>query len=230
MQSKIEKIIGYSFNQEALLKKALTHSSYIQNTKDRVDCNNERLEFLGDAMLDAILSIDLYTRLSMVGEGDLTKIRARVVCEESLAAIARKLSLGEYMLLGEGEKRGGGKNKDSILSDALEALVGAITLDGGFIKAQEFIQLHFEEPLVNAINKGAESDYKTAIQEALQAEGKKDFEYRVIKEEGPAHAKTFFVELVMGDIILGSGTGMSKKEAERNAAKAALEGRGNIVF
>lgn len=210
MQSKIEKTIGHQFQDDSLLKKALTHSSYIQNTKNRADRDNERLEFLGDAILDAVISIDLYNRLGTVGEGDLTKIRARVVCEESLAHIARKLSLGDFILLGEGEKRGGGNDKDSILSDALEAIIGALTMDGGFIKAEEFIHMHFEESLLNAIKRGPESDYKTAIQELLQSENKQDFEYRVVKEEGPAHAKTFFVELIMGTLILGAGIGTSK--------------------
>lgn len=230
MQNKIEEIIGYKFQNHNLLIKALTHSSYIQNTKDRIKKDNERLEFLGDAILEAVISLAIYKQLSMVGEGDLTKIRARVVCEESLALIARKLSLGEHILMGEGERRGGGNDKDSILSDALEAVIGAISLDGGFLEAQDFIYRHFEETLAFAIKRGAESDYKTSIQEVLQAEGQHNFEYRVVREEGPAHAKTFYVELVILGKILGSGVGLSKKEAEQNAAKAALEGRDSIVL
>jgi ribonuclease-3 len=230
LQNKVEEVLKYDFQDGNLLKMALTHSSYIQNPKDRIGKDNERLEFLGDAILDAVISIDLYTRFGMVGEGALSKTRARVVCEESLAAIARKLSLGEYIMLSEGERRGGGEDKDSILSDTLEALIGAIALDGGFPKAQEFIKQNFEASLIDAINKGAESDYKTSIQEVLQSEGKQDFEYRVVKEEGPAHAKMFYVELVLENATLGAGVGMSKKEAEQNAAKAALEGRDNIVL
>jgi len=230
LQNKVEEGLKYKFQDGNLLKKALTHSSYIQNSKDRIDRDNERLEFLGDAILDAVISIDLYNRLGVAGEGALSKTRARVVREESLADIARKLSLGEYILLSEGERRGGGEDKDSILSDTLEAIIGAIALDGGFPEAQEFVKRNFEAPLIDAINKGGESDYKTSIQEVLQSEGKQDFEYRVVKEEGPAHAKTFYVELVLENTTLGAGVGMSKKEAEQNAAKAALEGRDNIVL
>lgn len=230
MRSKIEERINYKFRDGDLLKKALTHSSYITNTKDRMQHDNERLEFLGDAILDAVISIELYKRLAMSGEGDLSKTRARVVCEESLADVARDISLGEYLMLSEGERRCGGNDKDSILSDALEAIIGAITLDGGIHKAEEFIKGFFQDTLLNAIERGSESDYKTSIQELLQAKGKQDFEYLVVKEEGPPHAKTFYVELVLEGRVLGSGIGLSKKEAEQNAAKTALEGRDNIVL
>ena len=230
MRNKMEEGLKYKFHRGELLEKALTHSSYIPNTKERIDHDNERLEFLGDAILDAVISMDLYKRLGMVGEGELSKTRSRIVCEESLAHIARKLSLGDYLLLGEGERRTGGNAKDSILSDVLEAIIGAIVLDGGYNKAEEFIGRHFEEALVDAIKRGAESDYKTSIQEFLQGQGKQDFEYRVVKEEGPPHAKTFYVELLLEASVLGTGIGLSKKEAEQNAAKAALEGRDNIVL
>lgn len=230
MRNKIEERLKYVFRNGDLLEKALTHSSYIENTKDRVDLDNERLEFLGDAILDAVISMDLYNRLNMVGEGELSKIRSRIVCEESLAHVARKLSLGKYLFMGEGELKTGGDDKDSILSDALEAIIGAVTLDGGFNKAEEFIHKHFEETLLEALKKGGESDYKTSIQELLQGEGKQKFQYRVIKEEGPPHAKTFYVELILENAVLGTGIGRSKKEAEQNAAKVALEGRDNIVL
>ncbi len=230
MRNKIEQLLKYEFRNGDLLEKALTHSSYIATTKDRVDLDNQRLEFLGDAILDAVISMDLYNRLNMVGEGELSKIRSRIVCEESLAHIARKLSMGDYLLMGEGERRTGGNNKDSILSDSLEAIIGAVALDGGFNKAEEFIYIHFEETLLEALKRGGESDYKTSIQEILQGEGKQKFEYRVIKEEGPPHAKTFYVELVLENEVLGTGIGLSKKEAEQNAAKVALEGRDNIVL
>lgn len=230
MQNNIEKIIGYEFHDLSLLKKALTHSSFIKNTQNRIDQDNERLEFLGDAILDAVISLDLYSNHRMAGEGELTKTRARVVCEESLANIARNLSLGSYILMGEGEKRDGGMEKASILSDTLEAIIGAISIDGGFSKAQEFIHRYFQAPLSEAIERGSESDYKTAIQEYLQSEAIGDFKYRIVKEEGPAHAKTFYAELTIADKIAGRGVGQSKKEAEQNAAKAALEGRDNIVL
>jgi ribonuclease-3 len=230
LQNKIEDRLKYEFHRGELLEKALTHSSYIPNTKDRIDHDNERLEFLGDAILDAVISMDLYKRLVMVGEGDLSKTRSRIVCEESLAHIARNLSLGDYILLGEGEQRTGGNDKDSILADVLEAIIGAIALDGGYSKAEEFIERHFQKALVEAIKRGAESDYKTSIQELFQGQGKQDFEYRVVKEEGPPHAKTFYVELLLESRVLGKGIGLSKKEAEQNAAKAALEGRDNIVL
>ncbi|MFA7661616.1 MAG: ribonuclease III [Anaerovoracaceae bacterium] len=230
MLTNIENTIGYHFAERNLLIQALTHSSYIKNPEERVLRNNERLEFLGDAILDAVVSQELYLRLPNVEEGKLTKIRARVVCENSLAKLARTLGLGQYLLLGPGENRTGGRDKDSILADTMEAVIGAVVLDGGYFAAEKFILTHFGEVLKDTMNQSFISDYKTLIQETLQSEGERDFQYQVVKEEGPDHAKIFYVELFLRDMVIGSGKGTSKKEAEQNAAKEALERRGNIVF
>lgn len=226
----IESKLGYEFKNKLLLENALTHSSYIHNKSDKVAKSNQRLEFLGDAFLDAIISEELYTSLPDMEEGRLTKIRASVVCAGSLAAVGKSIGIGEHIFLGTGERRTGGSNKDSITADAMEALIGAIYLDGGYTEAREFILKHFGKRLKTAMDSGAGADYKTSLQEILQAVGEKGFFYRVRKEAGPDHEKTFEVELVLHDTVIGRGNGMSKKEAEQNAAKEAIERRGSIVF
>jgi len=228
--TNVENTLGYHFSDRNLLIQALTHSSYVKNSEERVKKDNERLEFLGDAILDAAISQQLYLQLPHVEEGQLTKIRARLVRETSLANLARTLGLGEYLLLGPGENRTGGRDKDSILADTMEAVIGAVALDGGYSEAQKFIGNIFGKVMEETLSQGFVSDYKTLLQETLQAEGERDFQYRVVKEEGPDHAKTFYVDLYLRDLVIGSGKGTSKKEAEQNAAKEALERRDNIVF
>lgn len=228
--NKIESKLGYEFCDKQLLENALTHSSCIQDRTEKVIKSNQRLEFLGDAFLDAIISEELYKSLPNMEEGRLTKIRSRVVCAESLAAVGKEIGIGEHILLGSGEKRTGGSKKISITADTMEALIGAIYLDGGYRETRAFILRHFSNKLSEAIESGAGADYKTTLQEILQADGERGFFYRVINEDGPDHEKTFYVELVLNDQVIGWGKGMSKKEAEQNAAKAALERRGSIVF
>lgn len=228
--NSIEGKLGYVFHNRFLLENALTHASYIKNKAEQVVRSNQRLEFLGDALLDAIISEELYTSLPLMEEGRLTKIRARVVCAESLASIGKRISIGEDILLGIGEIRTGGVNKDSIIADAMEALIGAIYLDGGYGEAKSFIIRHFSERIEESSQRGSGADFKTSLQELLQAQGEKEFYYRVVKEEGPDHKKTFTVEFVLNDIVIGIGKGLSKKEAEQNAARKALERRGGIVF
>jgi len=228
--SNIEGKLGYVFHNRVLLENALTHASCINNKAEQVVKSNQRLEFLGDALLDAIISEELYTSMPLMEEGRLTKIRARVVCAESLASVGKRIGIGEDILLGIGEIRTGGINKDSIIADAMEALIGAIYLDGGYGEAKAFILRHFSDRIEEASQSATSTDFKTSLQELLQARGEKGFYYRVVNEEGPDHKKTFTVEFVLNDIVIGIGKGLSKKEAEQNAARKALERRGSIVF
>ena len=218
LQSKIE----YQFQNREYLERALTHSSYNRekNTKHK---DNERLEFLGDAFLDAIIGAELFQRMNHVTEGTLTKTRASIVCEKALAKIARSLDLGRYMLMGHGETSTGGRNKDSILADALEALIGAIYIDGGYAQAQSFTVRVFEETIEKAISGRTFSDYKSELQELLQSGGRTvTIRYVTDNEEGPDHDKTFYVHMECDGRRLGSGIGKTKKEAEQNAAKQSL--------
>lgn len=220
---ELEKRIKYRFRDRSYLERALTHSSYNRekNTKHK---DNERLEFLGDAFLDAIVGAELFVRMNSVTEGTLTKTRALVVCEKALAEVAREFSLGKYILMGHGEAGTGGRNKDSILADALEAVIGAVYLDGGYDAAQKFTVSAFEKMIEGAMTGRIFSDYKSEIQEVLQSGGKTvNIHYVLDREEGPAHNKTFYLHLECDGKKYGNGKGKTKKEAEQNAAKASLE-------
>ena len=220
--NKFEQLIGYKFSNPNLLERALTHSSYNKekNTKHQ---DNERLEFLGDAFFDAIVSAELFKMMKGVTEGKLTKTRALVVCENSLAKSARKLGLGQYIYIGHGEEVGGGREKDSILADAMEAVIGAIYLDGGFEPTEKFVLRYFSETIKDAAEGKLFSDYKSEVQEFIQKNGRNlAITYSTVREEGPAHSKTFFVNLSYDGNVLGEGSGKSKKEAEQQAAKTAL--------
>lgn len=216
-------IIGYRFKDEQLFRTAMTHSSYVNENKFLDFSNNERLEFLGDAILDAVISDYLYGRLKKHEEGDLTRIRAAVVCEGSLAKCASKIKIGNYLFLGRGEENTGGRTRPSIIADGMEALIGAIYLDGGWDQVNNFILMLLSDVIEDAINGRLYKDYKTTLQERLQAEAEYTINYVTVKEEGPDHNKKFFVDLFVGEEIMGSGTGRSKKEAEQNAAKDALK-------
>ncbi len=220
--SRLESKIGYKFNNSIYLERALTHSSYNRekNTKHQ---DNERLEFLGDAFFDAIISAELFRLMEKETEGRLTKTRSLVVCENSLANAARKIQLGEYIMIGRGEEMAGGRERESILADAMEAVIGAIYLDGGYEKTRSFVISVFADTIKKAVSGELFSDYKSEIQEKLQKNGKNlSIVYTTDREEGPAHDKTFFVHLSYDGKILGEGNGKSKKEAEQNAAKEAL--------
>lgn len=220
---ELEKRIKYRFEDRSYLERALTHSSYNRekNTKHR---DNERLEFLGDAFLDAIVGAELFVRMNSVTEGTLTKTRALIVCEKALAEVAREFNLGKYILMGHGEAGTGGRNKDSILADALEAVIGAIYMDGGYDAAQKFTVSAFEKMIEGAMAGRIFSDYKSEIQEVLQSGGKTvNINYVLDREEGPAHDKTFYLHMECDGKKYGSGKGKTKKEAEQNAAKASLE-------
>ena len=215
---QLEQKIGYRFRKK-LLRQALTHSSYANEKKlGKLGCN-ERLEFLGDAVLELISSDVLYARFPQIPEGELTKKRASLVCEPSLAYCARQFGLPEYLLLGRGEDMTGGRMRDSIVSDATEALLGAIYLDGGFERAREFV-LKF---ILNDIErKQLFYDSKTILQELVQEDGKQPVEYVLTGESGPDHNKQFEVEVRINGIPAGNGAGHTKKAAEQAAAYQAL--------
>lgn len=214
--------IGYQFNDPDLLNRALTHSSYNNEKSNFQKENNERLEFLGDAILDAVISEHLYNRFSAYEEGDLTRMRACIVCEHSLAECASKLQIGKYLLLGKGEENTGGRKRNSILADTVEALFGAVYLDGGWKKTRVFILTCLKNLIQEAVNGKRYLDYKTKLQEVVQAKSDFAIHYDTVKEEGPDHNKTFYIDVFVGKRIKGSGVGKSKKEAEQNAAQDAL--------
>lgn len=219
----LEQNLGYKFKNIELLKTAVTHSSYANENKMKITENNERLEFLGDAIVNLIVSHHLYKKYHDYPEGELTKIRATVVCESSLAFAARKVDLGKYLLLGKGEESTGGRERDSILADASEALSGALYIDSDFDTTNKVLLNKFQEDLVYAVAKGALFiDYKTELQERFQRISKSKIEYRVLKEVGPDHNKIFYMDVVVNDKTIGQGTGKNKKEAEQMAAKEAL--------
>ena len=223
----LEKI-GYEFKDESLLKNALTHSSYSSEHRMDYALNNERLEFIGDAYVDAAVGAELFMIMKNAPEGVLSKNRADVVREESLADAARGIDLGEYIYVGKGEEATGGRSKDSILADTFEALIGAIIIDGGYEAGKNVILSLLENKIKLAVEGKLRQDYKTMLQEKLQ---EKDHEvkikYNTVSESGPDHNKTFTVEVNIGGIRLGSGSGKSKAKAEQEAAKDALS-RGNI--
>jgi len=215
--------LNYKFKNIRLLKTALTHSSYANENKMKITANNERLEFLGDTILNLIVSQYLYKKYPNYPEGELTKIRAKVVCESSLAFAAKKIDLGKYLLLGKGEDSTGGRDRESILGDASEALVGAVYIDSDFETVNKLLLQNFETDIVYAVAKGALfTDYKTELQENLQKMTRSKIEYKVIKEEGPDHNKVFHMNVVVDNKIVGKGSGRNKKEAEQMAAKEAL--------
>ncbi len=218
---RLEQIIGYTFRNKKLLKQALTHSSYANEKKlGKLGCN-ERLEFLGDAVLELVSSDVLYAKFPKIPEGELTKKRASLVCEPSLAYCARQFDLPKYLLLGRGEDMTGGRMRDSIVSDATEALLGAIYLDGGFEKAREFV-LKF---ILNDMeHKQLFYDSKTILQELVQEKGRQTVEYVLTGETGPDHNKQFSVDVLINGIPAGSGTGHTKKAAEQAAAYQAIRG------
>ena len=216
---ELQQKIDYQFKDENLLFTALTHSSYANEHKLHKIHHNERLEFLGDAVLELVSSEFLFHNNPKLPEGELTKTRASMVCEPALAFCARDLDLGEYLLLGKGEDATGGRKRESVTSDAMEALIGAIYLDGGFANAKEFIHRFILKDLEN---KKLFFDSKTILQEIVQANFKEVISYHLIGEEGPDHNKIFEVEARIGGKAWGRGKGSSKKSAEQQAAYEAI--------
>ena len=216
----LEKKIQYKFQNFGLLEMAMRHSSYAnEHHMERLECN-ERLEFLGDAVLELVSSDYLFHNYNEYPEGELTKLRASIVCEQSLAMCAEAISLGKYLRLGNGEDSTGGRLRASITSDAMEALIGAIYLDGGFANAKEFITRFVLNDLEN---KKLFYDSKTILQEIVQRDFNEPLSYELLAEEGPDHDKRFVVEVCLNSNVIGKGKGKSKKEAEQLAAKEALE-------
>jgi ribonuclease III len=220
---ELEKILDYEFINIENLEASLRHSSFINEKNLSNLMNYERLEFLGDAIFDAIISDYLFFNLKDREEGELTKIRAEIVRESSLAKCGAKLGIGEFIFLSKGEEGSGGRERRSILADVMEAIIGAIYVDGGFLKAREFVIKLFGGVIDAAISGTLFSDYKTALQEKLQVNGDVEISYVIENETGPDHEKTFYVNLKANGEEIGKGIGKSKKEAEQNAAKDALE-------
>lgn len=217
----LESKIRYNFSDSSVLFHALCHSSYANEMRLNREKNNERLEFLGDAVLELVTSEYVYKEYANLAEGDLTKLRASIVCEQTLSACARDLNIGEYLLLGKGEDITGGRERDSILSDALESVIGAIYLDGGFTNAKEFITSFI---LGDLKGKDLFFDSKTILQEIVQNNNNKQkLRYKLISEEGPDHNKTFTISVCIGNDEIAVGTGRTKKAAEQEAAYYAIE-------
>ena len=217
----LEKNIGYTFHDIGLLKNALTHSSYANESK-KSSGSNERLEFLGDSVLGYVVADYLFRNCPHLPEGDLTKTRAALVCEKACCGFSRQLEVGKYLLLSHGEQNSGGNARPSILADAFEAIIAAIYLDGGMEEARAFI-LRFVKPMIQTARPKPFKDYKTMLQEIIQKNPEESLEYVLTGESGPDHDKHFSVEVHLNSNVIGKGGGRSKKEAEQQAAREALE-------
>ena len=215
----LEEKLGYTFQSPELLENALTHSSCANESRGKLQ-SNERLEFLGDSILGMVVADHLYRNHPDLPEGELTRTRSALVCEESLVEVAQALGLGEYLKLGKGEEAGGGRHRPSLPADAVEAVLAAVYLDGGIGSARKIIQKFVLSREVAGLTKPR--DYKTALQELVQRESGQVLAYQLVGEEGPDHDKRFFVEVDLNGTPVGSGQGRSKKEAEQMAAKAAI--------
>ena len=208
----------------SLLDMALTHSSYAHEAKTTPKPQyNERIEFLGDSVLSIVVSTYMYNNYHKLAEGELTKIRAYLVCEGSLHEFAQKIHLGDYLLLGRGEELNGGRERASILADAFESVLGAVYLDKGFDYVQKFLLSLMQSEIDSVCTHGIFSDYKSHLQELLQSKGDALLVYREVSSTGPEHNKTFFCEVLYNEEVIGIGSGHRKKDAEQNAAKSALE-------
>lgn len=236
---EFEKKLGLNFKNKFLLETALTHSSYANQFKDKQIQElavtksssvaiknieyNERLEFLGDAVLQLVISEYLFENCKDKPEGELTKMRALIVCENSLFEVAKELKLGAMIRMSKGEELTGGRERMSIQADCVEAIIAAIYLDSGFENAKEFIKVHFENIIDKALTNKLILDFKTRLQEILQQNGEVDINYELIKFEGPPHRRKFYTKVIIDDVVMGEGEGFSKKEAEQNSAKEALK-------
>lgn len=219
---QFSRLLGVSFVDINLLHQAFIHSSYVNERKNCLYQDNERLEFLGDAVLDVVISEQVFRRFPDMPEGELTKARANLVCEQSLACKATQLQLGQYLLLGKGEQGSGGRERASILADAFEALLGAIYLDAGFLVVADLISKQFANEFSQIAAGQYNHDFKTLLQEVVQRNGEGTIRYEVLSAQGPDHNKSFEVVVLVSNQQLGFGVGKSKKEAEQIAAKQAL--------
>ena len=217
---KVEKSIGYVFKNKELLKKALTHTSYAYENNLE---SNEKLEFLGDSILEFISSKYLYKKYPKLREGEMTKVRATVVCEKSLYKVAKLHNFSDFLYLGRSERKTGGESRPAILADSVEAVIAAIYLDGGIKQAEKFIIESLKDDIEVATKHVGDKDYKTVLQEKLQENGDVKIEYEIINEQGPDHNKNFEAQVRYNGKVLAKGQGRSKKEAQMNAAQKALE-------
>ncbi len=219
----LQKTLKIKFKNKALLEQALVHSSYINENPGIASGDNERLEFLGDAVLGFIIAEELYKRFPQFSEGEMTRVRSSLVSQAALSRLAKAIKLGDYLYLGKGEEGGGGRNKPANLSGALEALTAAIFLDRGPAVTRKFVLRLMSKKMGKALSRGVEADYKTRLQEIMQAQRQLKPKYRVIEAVGPAHDRRFTVEVMVGEGVMGRGSGKSKKAAEAEAARAALD-------
>ena len=217
---KLEKEIGYEFKNKHLLENALTHTSYAYEKKKK---SNEKLEFLGDSILEFISSEYIFNKYPNLKEGEMTKVRASVVCEKSLHEIAKMHNFSDFLYLGKSERTLAKEVRPAIMADSVEAIIAAIFLDGGLEQARDFILKNLAEPIENATKHIGQKDYKTVLQEILQKNGNVDIEYEIIDEKGPDHEKIFTAEVIVNEKVLAIGEGKSKKLAEMQAAQKALE-------
>jgi len=217
----LQKTLGISFNNPSLLEQALVHSSYVN--ENPAATSNERLEFLGDAVLGLVIAQELYQRLPRSTEGEMTALRSLLVRGDALARLAKAINLGGHLYLGRGEEASGGRGKPANLAGAMEAVIAAIFLDQGFHIARDFILRLVAKELSKVISQGIEPDYKSQLQELIQARHQQTPSYQVIEATGPDHDRSFTVEVRLGDAVLGRGSGKSKKSAEEEAARSALE-------
>ena len=226
--NSLETKLNYKFNNIKLLEGALIHSSYANEVRANTH-SNERLEFLGDSVLSIIVSEHIYNKYPNMPEGELTRLRASLVCEKSLCAFSRELGIGEFLKLGKGEDKNGGRERDSILADAFEAVLAAIYLDGGMKAARKHVMNTVLRDLKHHCDEDTFKDYKTTLQEIIQRNPEESITYILIDESGPDHDKSFTVEVHLNSNTIGAGTGKSKKQAEQMAAKQALKLMGETV-
>lgn len=222
-QNDLQKTLGVPFQQQELLTQALTHSSYANENPGIAPASNERLEFLGDAVLGLIVAENLFRDFPAMAEGEMTRLRSILVKQETLAQVAESIKLGAYLYLGKGEESSGGRDKPANLARALEALIAAVYLDHGYAVTEQFVLEILDAELLKTLYQGTIIDYKSQLQELLQAKAQQTPVYNLIETEGPDHDKKFTVEVKLGNDVLATGVGRSKKKAETEAARIALE-------
>ena len=219
----LQQTLGISFSDPSLLQQALVHSSYVNENAGFAPTSNERLEFLGDAVLGFIVAEELYQRFPQFSEGEMTKLRSSLVCRDALSRMAKAISLGNYLYLGRGEEASGGRNKPANLAGVLEAVIAAIFLDQGSISTRDFVPRSLDKELNKVLSQGIKADYKSQLQELIQTRQQQTPAYKLVEAVGPDHDRTFNVEVRLGDTVLGRGSGKSKKVAEAEAARSALD-------
>jgi len=220
---KLQRAMSAKFRRIALLEQALSHSSFVNELPDEKPPHNEKLEFLGDAVLELIISHELFDEYPQYYEGDLTKLRAAVVRKSTLAKVAKRIGIGEYIRLGKGEELGGGRKRNSLLADAMEAIIGAIYLDGGLKNARKFVMVHFGEEISRLDQDDHKMDYKSILQEITQSRFQVLPRYSILSEAGPPHDRTYEVSLTIASEPYGVGKGQNKKDAQQRAARMALK-------